>query len=259
MRKNLKLMAIFLPILPLTMLSQGLTQGLSSENFKAGVSPGDNFLYAFNVFWNPPYPDQAPPANVEELNNTEWVKITVHETTGPIVIMNMTTHFKNGTETNAQIWVNLLSGEGNGFGYIIAPNLEAKHLAYHMGMDQGYSFLLKEELVKNYTFGERTVLHALVNNTSSDEYVLITHDMYFDKETGVMLEWYITQVPKYAPTANISLVWKIIEFYVTPGSTSADQNPSPIQGILTLAIVATIASLSIIILFYKRKKRKHKS
>jgi len=257
--KNLKLTTICLSVLLFTILSQALTQASDSETFKAGVSPGDNFLYTFNVFWNPPEPDQTAPANVMELNNTEWVKITVHETNGPIVIMNMTTHFKNETETNAQIWVNLLSGEGNGFGYIIAPNLKSNQLAYHMGYDKGYSFLLREEFVKNYTFGERSVLRALVNNTSSDEYVLISHDMYFDKETGVMLEWRITQVPKNAPEASISLVWKIIEFHVTSENISTDQNPPSLQGILTLATIATITLLVIAILAYKRKKRKHRS
>ncbi len=241
------------------MLSQALTQASSSETFKAGVSPGDNFKYAFKVFWKSPEPYQEPQANVAELNNTEWVKITVHETTGPIVTMNMTTHFRNGTEINTQIWVNLLSGEGNGFGYIIAPNLEAKHLAYHMGMDKGYSFLLKEELVKNYTFGERTVLHALVNNTSSDEYVLITHDMYFDKKTGVMLEWYITQIPKYAPKASVLLVWKITEFHVTSEGAHTGQSPSSTQGILTLALIATATSLLVATLAYRRRKPKKKS
>lgn len=257
--KNLKLTVICFSILIFTMLSQTSAQASDSETFKAGVAPGDTFLYTFKVFWNPPNPDQAAPANVMELNNTEWVKITVHEANGPIVIMNMTTHFKNETETNAQIWVNLLSGEGTGFGYIIAPNLKRNQLAYHMGYDSGYSFLLREEFVKNYTFGERTVLRALVNNTSSDEYVLISHDMYFDKETGVMLEWRITQVPRNAPEANISLVWKIVEFHVTSEGTSTGQNPPSLQGILTLAIVATIATLSIAILAYKRKKRKHRS
>lgn len=257
--KNLKLTAICFLVLLSIMLSQTFAQASDSETFKAGVSPGDTFLYAFNVFWNPPDPDQAAPANVAELNNTEWVKITVHGTTGPIVTMNMTTHFKNGTEINTQIWINLLNGEGNGFGFIIAPNLKRNQLAYHMGYDSGNSFLLKEEFVKNYTFGERTVLRALVNNTSSDEYVLISHDMYFDKETGVMFEWRITQVPKNAPEANISLVWKIIEFHVTSEGTSTDQNPPSLQGILTLATVAIIAILSIAMLAYKRKKRKHRS
>jgi len=255
--KNLQLVITCLLVFCVT-LSQTSNQVFSSETFKAGVSPGDNFLYTFNVFWNSPEPNQTPPSNVVELNRTEWVKITVHEVTGPIVVMNTTTRFKNGTEINGQIWVNILSGNGNGFGYIIASNLKPGHLAYHMGIDEGYSFLLKEELVKNYLFGKRTVLHALVNKTSSDEYVLITHDMYFDKETGVMLEWYITQVPKYAPTTSIMLAWKIMEFHVTPGSTSADQNPSIIQRTLTLAVVS-ITSLSIVMLFYKRKKRKHKS
>lgn len=257
--KNLKLIIICLSVLLFTILSQAITQASDSETFKAGVSPGDNFLYTFNVFWNPPEPDQAAPASVMELNNTEWVKITVHETNGPIVIMNMTTHFKNETETNAQIWVNLLSGEGNGFGYIIAPNLKSNQLAYHMGYDKGNAFLLREEFVKNYTFGERSVLRALVNNTSSDEYVLISHDMYFDKETGVMLEWRITQVPKNAPEASISLIWKIIEFHVTPENISTDQNPPSLQGILTLAIIATITLSLIAILAYKRKKRRHRS
>jgi hypothetical protein len=256
--RKLKLISICLLILLFAVLSQGSAQDSSSETFKAGVSSGDNFVYAFNVYWNSQEPNQTPPASVIELNNTKWVTITVHQATGPVVIMNMTTHFKNGTEIKTQIWVNLLNGEGDGFGFIIAPNLGPQHLAYHMGMDRGYSFLLKEELVRNYTFGKRIVLHALVNKTSSDEYVLISHDMYFDKETGVMLEWYITQVPKYAPTTSIMLAWKIMEFHATPGSTSADQNPI-IQRTLTLLVVVPIASLLIIMLFYKRKKRRHKS
>jgi len=239
-------------ICPISTLAQ------EGEVINPGVSRGDSFKYKFYVTCKSADVTFIPP-NIRELNNTESISIVVHEAFYALVIMNTTTYFKNATRRDSQIWVNLLSGEGDGFGLIILPNLSPNRLAYHMGIESNKAFLLREENVRTYPFGQRTVLHASTETYGSDDYVRIQHDIYYDKETGVMLEWYIQQTPKYAPTVNVTMVWLIEEFNIksqgsaqNAGQTEGSFSPSTYTFIiLTAVIIITLGAL-----LYKRKRRK---
>lgn len=226
------------------------------ESFKPGVSVGDSFTYKLYAIWEVPQQLSAP-ANIVEINNTEAVKMVVHEAVYAIVILNVTTTYKNGTIRKSQLYVNLLNGEGDGFGFVIAPNLSPNKLAYHMGFEKGRAFIIRNETVKRYPFGERKVLIATVETYGSDEYVAIRHEMVFDKITGVMLEWRTIQTPKYSPTAKITLCYQIIEFNV---KTSESQS----QGSLSLAtfpalylLIPAVIVTALIAVVLHRRKRKH--
>lgn len=226
------------------------------ESFKPGVSAGDVFTYQLYVIWEVPQQLSAP-ANIAEINNTEAVKMVVHEAVYAIVILNVTTIYKNGTIRKSQLYVNLLSGEGDGFGFVIAPNLSPNKLAYHMGFERGRAFIIRNETVKRYPFGERKVLIAAVETYGSDEYVAIRHEMIFDKITGVLLEWRTIQTPKYSPTAKITLCYQIIEFNVK-ASGSQSQGSLDITTFPTIYIlIPVVAAIAFVAVLLYRRKRKH--
>ncbi len=152
------------------------------------------------------------------------------------------------------MFVNAQDGRGDGFGLIIMPNLDARYYAYPKGINQSRSFVINETLVKTYPFGEREVVHAVVNKTNLPSYVYVFYDMYFDRETGVMLEWYVEQVLSAAPNEKISSLWKIKEFNVK-SSPSSETSGQSWQGILVLIILVCVAVVTAI-LVYKRKSRK---
>lgn len=229
---------------------------VKAQTFTPGVSPGDVFSYNFYAFWSSTDPEASVPADVLALNETKIIKITVHQAVGTMVIMNITKQFINGTEISSQVWVNLLSGEGDGFGLIIAPNLEKNSRAYPMGLNMSNSFVIDEEIVKTYPFGTREVLHHTENKTSVSDYRYIYHDMYFDKKTGVMLEWHVEQVSRSAPNDKIGVLWKILDFDVKESEVPSDQQ-SEEQPINTWTIALVAVSIIVLIaavLIYRKKR-----
>lgn len=231
---------------------------VAAQTFTPGVSPGDTFSYNFYTFWRSTNPTASVPSDLLALNETKLIKITVDEAAGAMVVMNITRQFMNNTEVSTQIFVNLLSGDGDGFGLIITPNLTKKSLAYPMGLNSSNSFVINEELVRTYPFGEREVLHTSMNKSGLTDYRYIYYDMYFDKATGVMLEWYVEQVRRVAPNEKISMLWKIKDFNVTAISNPSDQTTEAQQQPqwqtpLILAAVAVAVAL-ICAYSYKRKK-----
>lgn len=235
-----------------------MTAGRAYPQSAPGVSPGDTFTYSFSVFWSSSDPNATVPAGLLKQNETELIHVVVTNVSGSVVFMNITWQLKNGTTTDSQVFVNLLNGGGDGYGLVISPGLSAKHYAYPQGWNFSHSFEINETLVRTYPFGERETLHATVKRTDSPSYVYVFYDMYFDKKTGMMLEWYVEQVPYATPSETISTLWKIQEFNVK----SAPPNNQPLepssQGILSLIILSLIiiipAAAFVAILFRKRKR-----
>jgi hypothetical protein len=249
--KSSKFTAIFLLFLSIIVVGRA-----SAQIPMPGVSPGDSFTYSFFVFWSSSNPNATVPAGLTSQNETELIRVIVTDVSSSTVFMNVTWRFKNGTETSLPVYVNLQDGSGDGFGLIIMPDLEARYYAYPKGLNQSKSFVINETLVKTYPFGERETLHATINKTDSPNYVYIFYDMYFDKATGVMLEWYVEQVPYATPNEKISSVWKIQEFNVKSATTPNNQtSEKSLQGIIVL-IILIVAVAVIAILVHKRKTRR---
>ena len=232
---------------------------VEAQQISPGVTKGDSFSYDFYTLWISAS-STAAPADLIKLNDTRCIQVSVTEIGGTVVVMNVTRHFKNGTATCTQLFVNILNGMGTGFGLVIAPNLEPKSFAYYMGLENGTAFQIREAMIKTYPFGEREVLHAIVNQTGLDSYARISHDMYFDKKTGVMLEWICEQIPYADPTSKVVLVWKILEFNVkgqessvsSMGQTTAQ--PQQTEW-FTAAVLIVICAVGLTVLFRKRMKR----
>ncbi len=246
--------------IPLCLLSVILTANVVvAQNISPGVQAGDSFIYRFYTLWISSSPESQAPTDLVSLNETNLIRVVIDEVCGVVVVMNVTRCLRNGTELFSQIFVNILNGAGEGFGLVIAPNLTENSFAYHMGFDIGNAFLIKESMVKAYPFGEREVLHAKINQTGSSTYARITHDIYFDRKTGAMLEWRIEQTPYTDPTAKAMLVWEIMEFHVKAKEEELSLTPQEpqqsYQGLITLALILVIVIVTVLLIYLRKHKR----
>jgi hypothetical protein len=219
-----------------------------------GVAPGNTFTYDFSAFfWNYTDPNAAPPAEMVELNKTKTIRITITEVNGLMVLMNITSRFENGTETPpSEDFVNIMSGASmKAFGLIVSPKLAKNNVAYPLG---NINFTINDTMTRTYSFGVRETAHSSVNTTEVVGTVYAFDDLYFDRETGVMLEWYAEQVQTSSPNEKTALLWKIKEFDLSTIGGILDYWP------LIAAAVSVVAVLIVVIVYRRkhRKKRRHR-
>ena len=212
-----------------------------------GVSPGNEFTYDFYVFWNSTNQTAIPPADLVDLNKTETIRITITQVSGSMVLMNITSRFENGTETPpSEDFVNILSGLSNkAFGLIVSPKLATNNVVYSYGT---INFTINDTMTRTYSFGVRETAHSSVNTTGVVGTVYAFDDLYFDRETGVMLEWYAEQVQTSSPNEKTAVLWKIKEFDLSTIATGPD------YWLLIVVIVSVVAVLIAVIVFMRKRR-----
>jgi hypothetical protein len=213
-----------------------------------GVSPGNTFTYDFSAFfWNYTNPNAAPPADLVELNKTESIRITITQVSGSMVLMNITSRFENGTETPpSEDFVDIMSGASvKAFGLIVSPKLATNNVVYPYGT---INFTINDTMTRTYSFGVRETAHSSVNTTDVVGTVYAFDDLYFDGETGVMLEWYAEQVQTSSPNEKTAVLWKIKEFDLSTIATGPD------YWLLIVVIVSVVAVLIAVIVFMRKRR-----
>jgi hypothetical protein len=193
-----------------------------------GVSKGNVFYYDFRVFWSSTNQNATvPPESLIELNQTQWLRIEVTDVYVSMVYLNVTFHYENGTEENLPGYVNIDTGESaNGNGLIIAPNLNANDVVYPQGNS---SFTINETVTRTYPFGVRETDHFSANIANSAQFSSDSENIYYDRQTGALLEWYTVQSPSSDPSQTISLQWVIRESNVLAVPTSPSPSPTPTE------------------------------
>jgi hypothetical protein len=215
-----------------------------------GVSPGNTFTYSFvTFFWNYSNPNAAPPASMVELNETESITVTVTKVAGSLVFLNITRLFENGTQSPTdEDFVNILSGlSSNAWGLIVSPKLATNNIVYPYG---DVNFTINDTLTMTYPFGERETAHSSMNNTDVPGTVYSLEDLYFDRQTGVMLEWYAEQVQTSSPNVKTAFQWKIEKFDLSTIATG------PNYVLLAVAVVSAAAASTVIIVFVRKRGKK---
>jgi hypothetical protein len=223
-----------------------------------GVSPGNTFTYSFSAFfWNYTNPNAAPPAEMVELNKTESITVTVTNVTGQWVFLNISRRFENGTETSpSEDFVNIVSGQNSGqssnaWGLIVSPKLDTNNIVYPYG---NVNFTINGTMTRTYSFGERETAYSSVNATDLPGTVYHYDNIYFDRATGVMLEWYAEQVQSSSPNEKTAVQWKIEKFDLSTIPAG------PNYWLLTAAVVSAVAvSMAIIVFVRKRGKRRRRT
>lgn len=226
-------------------------------NVKAGVlgvSQGNVFEYNMVAHWNSP--SESAPSELLELNQTKMIKVTVTEVSGSLISTKISTSYLNGTESTSDGSCNIETGECTGPPFIGA-NLGKNDPVNPSASEPWY---VNETVTRTYQDGPRETNHLKIEyNSTSDEVgeVKSTYDYYFDRSTGVLVE-YTTEL-SYSDLTSIteskllaSNVWQVT------GDQILDQD-TPTNSTTTLYTVAAITAIIIAIIavtvILKKKKK----
>jgi hypothetical protein len=154
-----------------------------------GVSQGDVFEYDMVSYWNPLFTG-TPPAELLELNRTEWIRVTVTGVSGSQISTRTTTRYLNGTEISSDGVCDIETGVTEGGPPFIGANLGVSDsVTPSADSDPWY---VNETVTRTYKDGSRETNHLNLEYTGSSADggdLSSVYDYYFDKSTGVLVEY----------------------------------------------------------------------
>src|SRR3989304_1359708 len=216
-----------------------------AQTVTVGVSPGNILEYNYSLFWDSTDPTATVPPEYIELNNTQLIRINIKSVSGSLINMDITKHFRNGTETtqNGNIDVDKqIIDVSYGF-LIIRAGANPNEKIY----PSGGRATITETILRTYEEGTRETNHYVSESTTTDTYEKI--EIYFDKTTGVATEYHFefretsnsyTTTTKETIILDSSVLWIIPEFP-------------------TYAILLILTFTSLLIALYGKKLRTHSS
>ena len=216
MNKKLIGSSFFLLILGFALVANTSAQ---TETVTLGVSSGDSFKYDLTFMWNSTLAGEFPPLYLLEENQTDYFQIGVQIASGTIVALQTSWRFRNGTENNSTALVDVSGVNENLTGYYVyAANLKAGDLLFPSST---LPWVINETTFRTYPGSNfRETNHIAVNRTDVLDKVYSYVSLYFDKQTGMLVESYFTDVFTAAPnqtftvhfTLKESNAWVIPEF-----------------------------------------------
>lgn len=233
--------------LMLTFLLFALVATASAQTRTVGVSVGNNFKHSVSVSWSSNDPTATPSQDLVNENDTQWMQLNVTAISGTNITGQLTTHYRNGTETinGGSVDVNTGASENLTTSFIISANLAAGDSLYNSS--QFNTVTINETVPRTYS-GSVTRDTNHLNVTSSGEGLSEQVNLYWDKSTGILVEVLIetvNQTAAYTTTSSLdaqiisSDIWTVPEF------------PN-----WTLAMLTLIALTSAIIIIARQKRLK---
>src|SRR3972149_7977838 len=177
---------LFATLCTLSLLVIAILGTAFAQTVTVGVSLGNILDYNYSLFWNSTDPTATVPPEYIELNNTQLIQINIKNVSGTLINMDITKHFRNGTETtqNGNIDVDKqIIDIPYGF-LIIRANANPSEKIYPSG---GHA-TITETILRTYAQGTRKTNHYISETTTTDTYEKM--EIYFDKATGVSTEYY---------------------------------------------------------------------
>ena len=186
-----------------------------TQQVSVGVSPGNVFQYDLTFYWTSTNPADVVPAYLVEQNQTDYFQLTVETTTSTTVVLQTEWKLLNGTALNSTDVAEVSSGI-TGSIYAYAANLTAGGLLFPSATDLPY--LINNTVFRSYPSGFRETNHIAVNNTNIEGGVYSYMDLYFDKQTGIVVEYTLTGVSSATPNQTVvqHLVLKDSNAWVVP-------------------------------------------
>lgn len=190
----------------------------SSQGLTPGVKAGDEFIYELRGSWVSTDPNATVSASFDQINMTEWYKVTVTDVNGSKVSISTKWRFENGTEFDTTGYVDIKSGTvfpTGGFWPIYASNLKANDIARPSGMEQ---VIVNETSTREYAAGVTREINVVsqsrelynaddpTGSTTLNEHRTIQ----FDRQTGILVQ--LTVISIYNnPQMILTTTWKLTE------------------------------------------------
>ena len=222
-----------------------------------GVTQGNVFEYDMSTSFSSTS-TSTPPAELVELNQTEWLRVTVTGVSGSQILTQITTHYRNGTEISSDGSSDIETGEGSGGPPFIGADLGKNDQINPSASEPWY---INETVTRTYNDAPRETNHLRLEHTEESDTVgefTQIYDYYFDKSTGVLVEY--TSEFSYTGLTSItrskltsSNVWLVHR----DGGIQQDSptDPSTTMYVAAAAVAITILIVAAAIILKKRKKK----
>lgn len=208
------MISLFLVLLTIT--------AVSAITRMPGVAAGNQFVYGIFVNWQSNDPNATIPSYYQDLNETQWLMVTITNVQVTNVTGQTVQHFKNGTELQSNGYADVDTGAGTNLTmWVIAANLNANDSIYTTGYYS--SWIINETVPMTYPGGVRQTNHFNVTMTYSAGNTTMqqSENIYWDRPTGVVTELsmeFLNQTGLYLTTMNYgvhitaSSVWIVPEY-----------------------------------------------
>jgi hypothetical protein len=206
-------------------------------DYVPGVKTGDWIKYGqFSITWSG---NGTEPSYITEEKKMDWAKMEVENVTGTTIGLNMTSHYKNGTQTSVTGSVDLNSSTGmSGSRFFIAANLKSGD---PLGMSsQPNAPKINQTTTGIYAGAYRNinVLDFTVVSTSVQGNQTVTGKFYWDQSTGVLVEMHVKQPDYVNPGAYTEISVK---------ATETNMWSVDLLGLLSNNLVYIMAGIAVVI------------
>jgi len=261
MNKRTALAALSVLVLCFAFAQQ--VQAQDTTEHQVGVSGGDTFKYDMAFYWSSTNPTATAPTSWTNANATEYYQATIQLITGTTVTIDTVWRFLNGTEVTNTEQTDVVIGVGGSI-LLYAANLTAGVQLYPLS-----SYItdrINETIARSYSQGSRETNHIEVKKTDVENEVYSYINLYFDKQTGIMVEVYTEDVYTSMPDQTFSRTAKLKESSLwTASGSSSDGNSDgktlpptswPMELIYVIIISVVIVAIVASLLLLRKRKTK---
>lgn len=205
-----------------------------------GVSEGDWFTYGFSFDYSSEDSEMEMPQDIpfDYLGGGGAIRFDVLEVSGSNVTGQFLVSFENGTEEIVTGWVDVATGEGEFANWLISSGLDAGDYVYSSMMDE----MINETVMLETETGmiETSHIEYSMGETEGDTYYMFEVNMYWNRQTGVMLEMsFDSEMMLMGNLTTASGGWKLT------GSNITSIPEFSVPALIGTFVVATVAVLAI--------------
>jgi hypothetical protein len=194
------------------MLSTHRVNVMAEVTRSPGVKDGDWIRYGnFSVVSTGPEPTHFQ----KEVNNTDWMTITVQTILATNITYEVDWHFKNGTDSIFTDWIDVVNGVNpdskltDPFAFFISTNLPVGDGLYDDAIGPFAGWAMNETINHKYlgTVGETQHINISLSLIGASH----TYNIYWDKGSGVLTEYNYSMTVIYPSSPTIEVHFEIIE------------------------------------------------
>jgi hypothetical protein len=215
--KKLEITAFLLFLLGTAIVGNVAAQ---TETVSLGVSTGDTFKYDLTLGWSSSLPGEVPPVYLIEENQTDYYQISIQFAASTTAVLQTSWRFLNGTVVNGTALADVSGLDENITSsiYLYAANLTAGGKLFPLAAD--LPWVINDTTFRQYGGNFRATNHIEANRTDLEGELYSYLSLYFDQQTGMLVESNSIDVYTSAPTQVFtrhfilkeSSVWVVPEF-----------------------------------------------
>jgi hypothetical protein len=226
-----------------------------AQHYLVGVKAGDWIEYGYTVTWTG---NGSEPSYVTDAKKLEWVRVDVLSLAGTTATINETLHYTNSSQTSQSYDINVQSSKVTGYEFLVASNLTAGDPLSPQTPD----YTINQTATGLYAGAKRNV--NILDTKSSKQGSQSEIKIYWDQNTGIMVELYENQTDNTNPGANVETSIKATETNLWSANALDLFKNNQIYIVASIIILIIIVAATIALLrrknpFLRTRRRKKPS